>query len=370
MSTRYATGIAVVAAYAAAAWVSALPASAQVPAGYPASYQQIIDAAKKEGKVAIFSSTNSPNTAPVWADFQKLYPGITVETTDLSSTELYNRFLSQDAAGAHDVDILWSNAMDLQMKLVQDGKALAYASPEKPHIPATAQYNDLIYGVTLDPNVIVYNKRLVPEALVPKTRDDLLRLLTEHRDMFNGKVTTYDVETTGSAYLVATYDAQRWPGYWNLVEAFGKVGTRYYQSAGTMVEMIAAGQYAIGYSFPLPYALFREQQDPNVGHVLPADYTLTLSRVAFIAKGGPHPNASKLFLDYLLSQRGQQLISDKGGLIAVRTDITGPATATEMQRQLGDKLIPIALGPSLVEVLEPRNRLTFLRRWKRGARGS
>ncbi len=354
---------------ACAAVLAVPPARAQIPAGYPDGYKDIVAAALKEGTVTILSSTNSPNTKPVWADFEKLYPGITVQQSDLSSTELYNRFLSQEAAGAHEIDVLWSNAMDLQMKLVVDGKALTYVSPEKAHMPDWAQYQDQIYALTLDPTVFVYNKRLLPAAMVPKTHADILKLLTDHRDMFQGKVTTYDVETTGSAYLTAIFDSQRWPQYWDLVGGLGKAGARYYQSAGAMVEMVAAGQYAFAYDLPYPYAQFREMTDPNVGHVFPTDFTLSLSRLVLIAKDSPHPNAAKLFLDYLLSQRGQQLIADKGALVSIRSDVTGTNSFTEVSKQVGPNLVPVKIDPSLLDSLQPRARLEFLRKWKSGAHG-
>jgi iron(III) transport system substrate-binding protein len=346
------------------------PAAAEnVPSDYPDSYKAIVAAAVKEGKVTVLSSTNSPNTKPVWADFEKLYPGIKVEQSDLSSTELYNRFLSQEAAGDHETDVLWSNAMDLQMKLVVDGQAMSYVSPEKSHMPDWAQYKDQIYALTLDPTVFVYNKRLLPPNLVPKTHADIVKLMTDHRDMFQGKVTTYDVATTGSAYLTAVLDSQHWPQYWDLVNALGKVGARYYQSAGAMVEMVAAGQYAFAYDLPYPYAQFREMTDPNVGHVFPTDFTLSLSRLVLITKNSPHPNAAKLFLDYLLSKRGQQLIADKGALVAIRPDVTGVNSFAEVSKQVGPNLVPAKVDPSLLDSLKPRTRLEFLRKWTSGAHG-
>ena len=48
---------------------------------------------------------------------------MSVEYTDLNSTELYNRFIAEEAAGQGTADLLWSSAMDLQVKLVSDGYA-------------------------------------------------------------------------------------------------------------------------------------------------------------------------------------------------------------------------------------------------------
>jgi iron(III) transport system substrate-binding protein len=66
-----------------------------VPAGYPADYQQIIDAATKEGKVVIYSTTDNKAATPLVAGFEAAYPGIKVEYNGMNSTELYNRYISE-----------------------------------------------------------------------------------------------------------------------------------------------------------------------------------------------------------------------------------------------------------------------------------
>ena len=132
MQTKTILAIALAAAFAGANG----SAYAQVPAGYPADYQKIIDAAKKEGKVVIYSATDSKAAAPLIKDFSALYPGISVEYNDMNSTEVYNRFISEVAAGGNTADVMWSSAMDLQMRLASDGYALKYKSVEAAKVPA------------------------------------------------------------------------------------------------------------------------------------------------------------------------------------------------------------------------------------------
>src|SRR5215471_4612364 len=98
-------------------------AAAQAPQGYPADYGKIVEAGKKEGKVVIYATTDAVAANPLVKDFQALYPGIQVEYSDLNSTELYNRFIAEAAANNGTADVLWSSAMDLQVKLVADGLA-------------------------------------------------------------------------------------------------------------------------------------------------------------------------------------------------------------------------------------------------------
>jgi iron(III) transport system substrate-binding protein len=117
-----------------AATAFAASTQAQVPAGYPADYKAIVDGAKKEGKVVVYSTTDAKLVTPLVKDFEAAFPGVKVEYTDLNSTEVYNRFISENAANAASADAVWSSSMDLQMKLAADGLAAAYKSPEgSPH---------------------------------------------------------------------------------------------------------------------------------------------------------------------------------------------------------------------------------------------
>src|SRR5213075_1590764 len=117
-----------------------LMVAAQVPAGYPADYAQVVAAAKKEGKVVVYSALDAKAAQPLIRDFSALYPDVKVEYNDMNSTELYNRFIAEVASGQGGADVMWSSAMDLQVKLVDEGKALAYKSPEGAKIPSWANY--------------------------------------------------------------------------------------------------------------------------------------------------------------------------------------------------------------------------------------
>src|SRR6266851_6415551 len=64
-----------------------LSAMAQVPAGYPADYAKVVDGAKKEGKVVVYSTTDAKLVTPLLKDFEAAFPGVKVEYTDLNSTE-------------------------------------------------------------------------------------------------------------------------------------------------------------------------------------------------------------------------------------------------------------------------------------------
>ena len=197
-------------------------AAAQVPAGYPADYKAILDGAKTEGKVVVYSTTDAKLVAPLIKDFEAAFPGIKVEYTDLNSTEVYNRFISENAANATSADAVWSSSMDLQMKLAADGLAVAYKSPESAALPAWAQFNGTVYATTFEPIAIIYNKRLVPADEVPKTHADLVKLLTTKAEKYQNKVTAYDPEKSGVGFMLANQDAKLNPKFWELVKVLGE----------------------------------------------------------------------------------------------------------------------------------------------------
>jgi iron(III) transport system substrate-binding protein len=352
----------------AAALSLAGSAFAQAPAGYPADYSKIVDAAKKEGKLVIYSTTDAVSANPLVKDFEATYPGIKVEYSDLNSTELYNRFIAEAAANNGTADLLWSSAMDLQVKLVNDGQGLAYPSPEIKSLPKWAVWKDSAYGTTYEPTAIVYNKRLVPEADVPKDHTALLKLLNDKPDAYKGKVTAYDPERSGVGYLFCNEDVKNFPAAWDLFKAMGKTGAKFYTSAGAMMERVASGEHTIAYGIFGSYGLARSRKDPNLGVVLPSDYTMVTSRVAFISKGAKSPNAAKLFLDYMLSKRGQEVVA-KADLYSLRSDIEGEATLTAVTKLIGDKARPVPIDQTLLETLDQTKRLAFLSKWQKAKKG-
>lgn len=344
--------------------VATLNVLAQTPAGYPADYAKTIENAKKEGKLVIYSATDTKAAEPLIKDFSALYPGIKVEYNDMNSTEVYNRFISEAAAGGATADLLWSSAMDLQVKLVSDGYALAYKSPEAKAIPQWANWKDMAYGTTFEPAAFVYNKRLVPADEVPATHNDLAKLVTAKKDKYQGKITSYDIEKSGVGYALITQDAKENPKFWDFAKAVGAAGLRVQSSTGTMLERISSGENLIGFNILGSYALVRAKKDPSIGVAYPKDYTLVLSRVMFINKSAKNMNAAKLWFDYLLSKRGQTVIANDSKLFSIRADVTGETTSADLTKQLGNALKPLTVGPESLDNLDQTKRLAFLKKWK------
>ena len=186
----------------------------------------------------------------------------------MNSTEVYNRFISESAAGGDTADALWSSAMDLQIKLAAGGYAMAYKSRRSEKIPGWAIWKDMAYGTTFEPAAFVYNKRLVTGAEIPQTHADFARIISQ-ADKFQGKVTTYDIEKSGVGFMFMTQDEHDFRSSGSSNKAFGAARVRVQSSTGTMLERISSGENLIGYNVLGSYALVRAKTDPSLGVVLP-----------------------------------------------------------------------------------------------------
>src|ERR1700687_1596483 len=343
----------------------ALGAFAQVPPDYPSGYRKIITAAQREGRIVIYATTDFSAAAPLIADFEALYPGVNVEYDEMNSPEVYGRFVAETDTLGYSADITWSSAPDLQIKLANDRYAEVSRSPEARNLPDWAIWRDEAYGTTFEPAVFVYNKRLLAADEVPQTHSDFLNLLGTKRDKFARKVITYDIERSAGGFLFLTQDSVAMPAIWNLVSAMGACDVELEANTATMIERIASGKDLLGYNLLGSYALARAKHDPALGVVLPKDYTLVLSRVVLIAKKARHPNAAKLWVDFILSQRGQRVIAERSRLFSIRPDVSAEFTAAELTRVLGGSLRPIGVGSGLLVHLDRAKREEFIKRWRR-----
>lgn len=327
----------------------------QRPAGYPRSYDATIADARTEGRVRIYANADRAELVPVVEAFKRAYPGIKVFYADLGSTEMYRRFVNETRRRQYSADIVWSSAMDQQVKLINDGYAQQYASPEKPALPETAVWKNMGYGVTAEPIGIVYNRKLVPPAQVPRSHQDLENLLRTRRADFVGKVATFDPARSNTGYLYLSQDFQTTRDTRSLMEAIADTRPVLATNTGPMLAGVASGKLAIAYNVIGSYALEQARWHPDLGVVFPRDYTLVTSRIAFISREARHPAAARLFLDFLLSRAGQGQLA-RHSLWPVRSDI-------QARRLPAGQARTVRVGPQLLVNLDHLTRERFLREW-------
>jgi iron(III) transport system substrate-binding protein len=333
-------------------------AGAQRPDNYPRSYDGLIAQAKAEGVLTLYSCTDIARVSPVLDAFRALYPDIKLDYQEMRSTPLNERVVADVAAGKPTGDIVWCTSMDQLIKLINDGYAQAYASPEKPALPADAVWKNMGYGITAEPVAIIYNKRLLDAAEVPRTRADLEQLLRSNPERFRNKIATFDPARAGVGYLHLQQDQAQTRDIWDLVRAMAATGgLSLFTRSEQMISGVAKGELAIAYNVLGSYALEWAKQAPDLGVIFPRDYTLTISRIALIPDAAAHPASGKLFLDFLLSREGQRLLAERS-LTPVRGDLAtvvpGPDPAS---------IRPVRVGPQLLADLDPIRRQRLLATW-------
>lgn len=338
------------------ALAAATPAVAARPAGYPRSYDALIAQARAERGVRVYGNADAAAMKTVIAAFRRAFPGVVVQYHDLESGTLYRRFLAETRTGKPTADLVWSSAMDLQVKLINDGFAQAYASPEKPALPAAAIWKNMGYGITAEPVAIVYNRRLIAAAGLPRTHEAFERLLRSRRAELMGKVATYDPARSDVGYLYLAEDYAITRDTRSLLQAIAATRPMLSATTAPMLDAVASGRAAIAYNVVGSYALTRARADNRIGVLFPRDYTIVASRVAFIARDARRPAAARLFLDFLLSRTGQALLA-RQWLLPVRADVRAPRLATQQMR-------PIRVGPQLLVNLDTIKRRRFLADWQ------
>ena len=330
----------------------------RTPPGYPTDYGDILRQADREHRLLIWSAVDRDKALPLLDAFRRAHPGLDVNYVELPARTLNDRFIVAVARHGGIPDFLWSSAMDLQIKLSNDGYAQRYRSPETLALPHWANWKNEAWGVTAEPIVMIYNRKLIADAAAPATRAQLTQLLERRSPAFRGRVATYDVPKSAVGYLYLTQDQQATHDVWRLVHAMGMNRVRLYASAEEIMASVKRGESAIGYNVVGSYARDEVLRDPDLGMVLPRDYTLVMSRIALIPAAAPHPAAAKLFIDFLLSKAGQRFLAARS-MPPVRDDVPGPAEL----RPAGLAMRAIRVGPTLLVDRDQLTRRYFLRRW-------
>lgn len=309
-------------------------------------------------EVCVWSTTDRPVAQPLIEDFERRHPGLRVDYVQLGSVELAARFAADEGRTA---DVLWSSAMDLQVKFVNDGHAARHASPHAAALPRWAVWKHEAYATTSEPVGLAYHRALWAPHELPRTHAELAALLRAQPQRFDQRVASYDIERAGLGYLLAAQDSLATPQYWDLVRALGACRASLHADTRSMLDDLAAGRMLLAYNVLGSYLEAAARRQPELAIVYLHDYTLIAARVAFVARGAPHPEAARAWLDHLLSPRGQQVLASDCGLTPVLPEA---GRASGLARQLGEAARPIVIGPGLLVHLDRSKRSAFVARWR------
>ena len=309
----------------------------------------------------IYGAADYPAISPLIYAFQQQYPTVHVNYSEFGTRNLYRHFLDHQP---NNPDLMLSSAMDLQVKLVNDGYAQAYHSNETASLPGWASWRNEIFGFTYEPAVIAINSGFLSDEKLPENRAELLELIRRKGDQVRGRIGTFDIEKVGVGYLIWSHDSQQTGSYGRLLESFGAHQARLFPSSASMLQALANGEILIAYNVLGSYAHAWSRRYPVISVILPSDYTTLVMRSAFIPKEAPNAAEAKRFLDFLLSKSGQQILADQSSLYPIREDITGETTAKGLRVSSNRPLRPIPLGLQLLVLTDQMKRELLLEEWE------
>lgn len=265
----------------------------------------------------INSTLDMSSFRPLLERFVARYPDIRIGYVDVNTLELYYLTVSESAQPS--ASLVISSAMDLQLKLVNDGFTQPYRSDETERLPSNAKWRSEVFAFSYEPVVMMVNKKAFANIDMPQDRQALLSYIRQNDEDVSGRMGTYDIRKSGVGYLLASQDARQADATWGrMLEAFGSHGVKTYCCSSDIIDDVASGKLVVGYNLLGSYAAQRAGNDSNIEMIIPKDYTLMLMRTAVIPKHAPNALDAGLFIDFLLSDEGQSLMTSEELLYPIR----------------------------------------------------
>ncbi|KAB2873287.1 MAG: ABC transporter substrate-binding protein [Bauldia sp.] len=319
--------------------------------------------------VLIYSALDESIARPLIHAFQKANPDLAVDYRELQTIEIYDRIIRETDAGGETADVAVSSAMDLQVKLANDGYAQAINPASAAALPRWAIWRNTAFALTFEPAAIVYNKAAFKDVPPPRTHAELTLFLKNAGNDFYGRIGTYDIERAGVGFLFLARDLEHYRDTWDLVRAMGAAGVKLYSNSSAILERVADGRFALGYNILGSYAAAWAETAPDLGIILPSDYTVVMSRIGLVPEAAGDPDLGERFLDFLMSEEGQRVMAREVRLPAIHPNVRGDDTIGAMQAALGAQLQPVPVSPGLLVYLDQVKRARLILRWNDALRG-
>jgi iron(III) transport system substrate-binding protein len=265
---------------------------------------QYYDAAKAEGKLVIYGVGNPELYTPVKAAFEKEFQGITIEGVDQRGRETREKILAEQNSKTYAVDVAISGP-DTQASLIEAKVTEDFTSQFVDKVvpdlkPQYASSNPRVVNIY----TVAVNTNLVPPDQEPKSWNDVLD------PKWRGKLALDDPRGSGPGGTIVSGVEAVLGQEWSAKLAPQKVF--FATQAGPIWAGVVRGEYAIFLSGQHTDVIAQKQQGAPVKQVRLAEGIGLTPTAQSMIKGAPHPNAAKLWIDWSLSEKGQQLLGDLG----------------------------------------------------------
>ena len=289
----------------------ALPAFAQVKANATpadvAAYtgadrsQKLVEGAKKEGELNIYTSAQSDDMGALVSAFEKKY-GIKVNVWRSSSEKVLQRFVTESRSSKHTMDVAETNGPELEA-MTREKLTVAVKSPYLADlIPPAIQKHGEWVGTRLNVFTLAYNTQAVKKEDLPKTWEDLAN------PKWKGKL---GIEQEDSDWLAGQYaelgEARAAKVFKDIVAANG-ISVR--KGHTLLTQLVVSGE------IPLALTVYNYKAEQLKKKGAPIEWFTIGPAIArpnglAMSKTAPHPHAAALFYDFEISPEGQQILAGR-----------------------------------------------------------
>jgi len=283
-------------------------AQAHAQTGKFTAPQALMDAARKEGRMVLYTSNFTEVMLKTIATFNKNFPFVRVELVRAPGGQLFTRIRTEAAAGKLTADTVMHSDRGLMLEI--ENVFADYAPPN-----ADAYRPDCIVSPKLWPAIapcwsIAYHTELVKNP--PKNWMDLTKA-----EYGNGQIGQVVGPSGGTTWTRAMFERQvLGEDYWAKQAA---TKPRLYPSGAPLSDALVRGEVAIA---PLLYnIIFEKKRDgAPVEIFFPPEGVPMTPYGCGITRTAANPNAARLFMDWCLSLEGQvHMIVDQGNVSAMKT---------------------------------------------------
>jgi len=262
----------------------------------------ILEGAKKEGVLVVYTSMSVDQVQRILDAFKTRYPFLKTTMFRAVGERLLTKIMTEAQAGKYDFDAVQS-AESQAYFLKKKNLLQRYVSPEAKHIQKPFFDPDGYWtAVYIMPNVIAYNTRMVKRNEVPKTDEDLLQ------PKWKGKMGMDHTKPEWFAWKLKRMGEEKGLAY---MKKLGAQEFRLYAGLSVVTNLLAAGEFLLVLNTYLHNVEDIKRKGAPVDWIA-QDPIFTKFQPLGIGSKAQHPNAAKLFTDFMLSEEGQKVIASFG----------------------------------------------------------
>ena len=290
--------------------------------------EELVKAAKEEGKLIVYGSCEEEYLNAVCANFKSLY-GIDVQAQRLSTGEVAAKI--EEENGHPSADVWFGGTTDPYNVSSSKGLLEQYEPKNASHLISDKfkSTNKDWYGIYKGILGILYDKEELQRLKldVPQDYKDLID------PKYKGLIWSSNYNTAGTAKLIINTVIQKYghdQGIQYLVDLDKNIA-QYTKSGSGPSKAIGAGECTIGIGM-LHDGIYQivDQEHENVGLQIPSSGASYEVGATAIFKGAAHPNAAKLWIEYALSPACVDLAQKNGSYqFLVIDNAKQPEIATE-----------------------------------------